>query len=99
MVYNSFLPIAEHLFITYVWSDLAGDTCFPYWNRDEWDETWIERKWRKNVKDDLFTRFAEYRLKQKPPPADAQINWHLPETNTNPARSRGVFSLPKIKFT
>lgn len=81
MVYASFLPLAERLYITYVGSDLGGDTTFPYWDKDLWYEVWIEKKWRKGVKDRFPTRFAEYRRKYQPLPKDAQVTWRLPGDN------------------
>jgi dihydrofolate reductase len=66
MLYASFLPFAERLFVTYVQSDCEGDTTFPYWDKGLWNEVWIEKKWRKGVKDRFFTRFAEYERKYQP---------------------------------
>lgn len=66
MVYASFLPAAERLYITYVGSSLEGDTTFPYWDKSVWNEVWIESKWRKGVKDRFPTRFAEYSHKYEP---------------------------------
>lgn len=80
MVYTSFLPLAQQIFITYVWSEVEGDTHFPHWNEDEWrlsnqdfgDKKW---KWRICPGDDFPTRFAHYRRIPPPLPPDAQINW------------------------
>ncbi len=47
-IYNYALPIAEELYTTIVYAELEGDTYFPEWNKEEWQE--VEREFRK--KDD-----------------------------------------------
>lgn len=37
-IYNYALPIAKHLYTTIVHAELEGDTYFPEWNKDEWQE-------------------------------------------------------------
>lgn len=43
-IYEYALPIAKHLYITIVHADVEGDTCFPEWNINEWQE--VEREYR-----------------------------------------------------
>ena len=47
-IYNYALPIAKHLYTTIVHAELEGDTYFPEWNKDEWQE--VGREFR--AKDD-----------------------------------------------
>ena len=59
-VYTSFLPLAEHLFITYVKGEVEGDTYFPHWDRSEWHPVWEETEWKQEAGDTFPTRFAEF---------------------------------------
>ncbi len=43
-IYNYSLPIAKHLYTTIVHAELEGDTYFPGWNKEEWQE--VEREFR-----------------------------------------------------
>lgn len=43
-IYNYALPIAKHLYTTIVHAELEGDTFFPAWNKEEWQE--VEREFR-----------------------------------------------------
>ncbi len=43
-IYNYALPIAKHLYTTIVHAELEGDTYFPAWNKEEWQE--VEREFR-----------------------------------------------------
>jgi len=43
-MYNYALPIAKQLYTTIVHAELEGDTHFPDWNKNEWQE--IEREFR-----------------------------------------------------
>ena len=43
-IYNYTLPIAKHLYTTIVHTELKGDTYFPEWNKEEWQE--VEREFR-----------------------------------------------------
>jgi dihydrofolate reductase len=97
MVYTSFLPYAEHLFITYVKSNLSGDTKFPHWRPKEWHEVWIEKDYRKEKGDSFPTRFAEYRRNLPPLPADTQAIWRLPgdEKAQKPKKKRGRKKRPR----
>jgi dihydrofolate reductase len=62
MVYRSFLPLAQHLFITYVWSEAEGDTHFPYFDQSQWQQVTPQNaKWRLCAGDQYPTRFVEYR--------------------------------------
>nr|AIA13862.1 Dihydrofolate reductase [uncultured bacterium] len=79
MIYTSFLPIAEHLFITYVKSRAKGDTHFPHWEKSRWREVWVESAYRKDKGDSYPTRFAEYRRMQKPLPQCNQVSWRHPD--------------------
>lgn len=47
-IYNYALPIATQLYTTIVHAELEGDTYFPEWNKNEWQE--VEREFR--AKDD-----------------------------------------------
>lgn len=37
-LYQQTLPLAQRLYLTFIDSDLAGDTVFPEWNAAEWQE-------------------------------------------------------------
>lgn len=37
-IYAEFLPFADKLYLTFVHHDFAGDTFFPAWNPDEWQQ-------------------------------------------------------------
>ncbi len=41
-IYSYALPIAKQLYITIVHAELEGDTYFPLWNKDMWQE--VERE-------------------------------------------------------
>lgn len=43
-IYNYALPIAQYLYTTIVHAELEGDTYFPEWNKQEWQE--VERELR-----------------------------------------------------
>ena len=47
-IYNYALPVAKHLYTTIVHAELEGDTFFPLWNKEAWQE--VEREFR--AKDD-----------------------------------------------
>lgn len=47
-IYSYAMPIAKHLYTTIVHAELEGDTYFPDWNKEEWQE--LEREFR--AKDD-----------------------------------------------
>ena len=37
-IFKFFLPLADHLYLTLIDADIPGDTHFPAWNQDEWEE-------------------------------------------------------------
>lgn len=37
-IYRFFLPLAQRFYITCIDADIAGDTYFPTWQPDEWEE-------------------------------------------------------------
>ena len=39
MVYRSFLPLADKIYMTQIHHKFEGDVYFPEWNKDEWKET------------------------------------------------------------
>ena len=41
-VYEQFLPIANRMYLTFVDTEINGDTFFPSWDKDSWKE--IERE-------------------------------------------------------
>lgn len=43
-IYNYALPITKHLYTTIVHAELEGDTYFPVWEKEEWQE--VEREFR-----------------------------------------------------
>jgi dihydrofolate reductase len=43
-IYNYALPIAKYLYTTIVHAELEGDTYFPEWNKEQWQE--VEREFR-----------------------------------------------------
>lgn len=47
-IYSYALLVAKHLYTTIVHAELEGDTYFPKWNKEEWQE--VEREFR--AKDD-----------------------------------------------
>lgn len=47
-IYQYALPIAKHLYTTIVHAELEGDTYFPQWDKEQWQE--VEREFR--AKDD-----------------------------------------------
>ena len=51
-IYAYALPIAKKLHITIVHADLEGDTYFPEWNKNEWQE--IEREFREKDNNNKF---------------------------------------------
>jgi dihydrofolate reductase len=75
LVYASFLPIAQQLFVTYVNSDSKGDTHFPHWDQNEWHRVFIEEAWHNEPGDEYATKFAHYRRNQPALPKDHQVNW------------------------
>jgi dihydrofolate reductase len=81
MVYRSFLPMAERLFVTYVKNAAKGDTTFPYWNKDLWHEVWIQEKYKKLEGNSHPTKYAEYqrKLAPLPKPKDGKTFWELPD--------------------
>jgi dihydrofolate reductase len=87
-VYTSFLslPQTEHLFITYIRSNMRGDTHFPHWNKSEWRKVWREEKWVKGEGDDFPTQFAEFRRVPKAEAPDTQRSWHYPHDRELPGK-------------
>lgn len=80
LVYSSFLPMAQQLFITYVLADLPGDTHFPHWDQDEWylvNQDFDKKKWRKRSGDSYPIKFAHYRRRVLPPKVEPQVNWRF----------------------
>lgn len=55
-IYNYALPIAKHLYTTIVHAELEGETYFPEWNKQDWQE--VEREFR--AKDDQNKFDVEY---------------------------------------
>lgn len=55
-LYKATLPLADTLYITYIDIDVAGDTQFPGWNHDQWQENSRElhEKDQKNPYDYTF---------------------------------------------
>lgn len=43
-IYNYAMPISNHLYTSIVHTELDGDTYFPEWDKDEWQE--VEREFR-----------------------------------------------------
>lgn len=43
-IYNYALPVAKHLYTAVVHAELEGDTYFPEWSKEEWQE--VEREFR-----------------------------------------------------
>lgn len=59
-VYETFLPLAEYLYVTLVWSEVEGDRHFPPYDESRFRQIWSEKMWRKGPKDEFPTRFASY---------------------------------------
>ena len=51
-IYKIALPIAKHLYVTFVHADLTGDTYFPEWNKDAWNE--VQREFREKDEKNKF---------------------------------------------
>ncbi len=51
-IYNFALPVSTYLYATIVHADLIGDTYFPAWNKEEWQE--VEREFRAKDKKNEF---------------------------------------------
>jgi len=61
-IYNYALPIATELYTTIVHAELEGDTFFPSWNKDEWQE--VEREFRaKDDKNEFDVTYIQYKRK------------------------------------
>lgn len=61
-VYETFIPLAEQMLITYIQSDVEGDAYFPHYNESEWYSTWVKSpKWRLETGDQFPTRLEHYR--------------------------------------
>lgn len=60
-IYETFIPLAEQMFLTLVWSDAQGDTFFPHFNESEWYETRQKNKWRHLAGDPFPTKLVHYR--------------------------------------
>ena len=59
-IYKSFLPLAERLYVTLVWSETEGDRHFPHYDERQWRVVWQEDRWRQGPKDSHPTRFIWY---------------------------------------
>ena len=96
MVYTSFLPLAETVYITYVRSDKRGDTHFPRWNKKEWYQAWSEEKFHRGVykgkRDSFSTKFAEYRRNLKPLPKERKESFRLLGDEGYDYRERTLFA-------
>jgi dihydrofolate reductase len=79
MVYQSFMRMAQQIFITFVWSEMTGDTHFPHWDRSEWKRVWIEKRWRIRQGDEYPSKFAHFRRIPPPLSADRQFSWRREE--------------------
>ena len=55
-LYTAALPLADELLLTEIDAEFAGDTRFPHWNRDDFDE--ISRESRSG--EDLTFAFVRY---------------------------------------
>jgi dihydrofolate reductase len=51
-IYNSALSSAKYLYTTIVHAELEGDTYFPEWNKDDWQE--VERDFRGKDENNKF---------------------------------------------
>lgn len=60
-IYETFIPLAEQMFITHVWSEARGDTFFPHFNESEWYEVLQRNKWRHRAGDPVPTRLVHYK--------------------------------------
>ena len=56
-VYEQFLPVADRLVLTEIHETYDGDTHFPKWERDEWQET--EREDREELSFVTYCRDSE----------------------------------------
>ena len=58
-IYNYALPVAKHLYTTIVHAELEGDTFFPLWNKEDWQE--VEREFRtKDHKNEFDVENIQY---------------------------------------
>lgn len=44
MIYQLYLPVARYLYLTLVHATFPGDTCFPAWQRQDWQELACTRR-------------------------------------------------------
>lgn len=58
-VYESFLPLATHMYITHVHADVEGDTVFPAYNKAEWIP-YLNREFKKDANNEHDFTFTSY---------------------------------------
>ena len=60
-IYETFIPLAEQMFITHINTEMEGDTFFPHFNESEWNKTRWKNTWRHEEGDPLPTMLEHYR--------------------------------------
>ena len=61
-IYAAALPYADELLLTEIGADVEGDTTFPAWNRDEFEETSREQRVAEDGTPFAFVRYERTRL-------------------------------------
>ncbi|MDB5225601.1 MAG: dhfrIII [Candidatus Adlerbacteria bacterium] len=60
-VYETFIPLAEQMFITLIQTDVEGDTHFPHYYDSDWYGTRHNPDWKLEPGDPVPTKLMHYR--------------------------------------
>ena len=57
-IYETFLPISTKMYLTFINIEVSGDTFFPKWDKNEWEE--VSRESFKNEMKEIDYSFVEF---------------------------------------
>ncbi len=60
-IYETFLPISTKMYLTFINIEVSGDTFFPKWDKNEWEE--VSRESFKNEMKEIDYSFVEFNRK------------------------------------
>ena len=60
-IYETFLPISTKTYLTFINIEVSGDTFFPKWDKNEWEE--VSRESFKNEMKEIDYSFVEFNRK------------------------------------
>jgi dihydrofolate reductase len=64
-VFETFIPLAEQMFLTLIQSSVEGDTHFPHYNESEWYNVYQDPEWRLEEGDPVPVKLMNYKRVMK----------------------------------